>query len=74
MASWKVDRTMAAWGVMFGVVATVAGLLFFSAITGGFIAEGFFLIVLSWVLVLFLFARFVHALRNRGGKKDDELE
>lgn len=76
MAKWKVDRAMALWGILFGIVATIAGLLFFGAIKGGFIAEGFFLIVISWVLVFLLLAKLVAAIRNRGKpkKKDDGWE
>jgi len=70
---WKIDRTMAIWGILFGIASTLGGILFFSAISGGFIAEGFFLIVISWVLVLLLFAKLVNAIKNRGKprEKDD---
>ena len=76
MPPWKVDRAMALWGILFGITATIGGLLFFGAITGGFVAEGFFLIVISWVLVLLLFAKLVAAIKNRGRpkKKDDVWE
>ncbi len=67
---------MALWGILFGVVATVAGLLLVGSVTGGFVAEGFFLIVLSWVLVFLLLAKLVTAFRNRneprGGQGDLE--
>jgi len=65
---------MAFWGVLFGIVATVAGLLLLGSITGGFLAEGFFLIVLSWVLVLLLFVRLVRAIRNRDKPPEDNEE
>ena len=76
MREWKVDKAMALWGILFGIAATIGGLLFFGAIKGGFIAEGFFLIVISWVLVLLLFAKLVTALRNKGRpkQKDDGWE
>ena len=76
MREWKVDKAMALWGILFGIAATIGGLLFFGAIKGGFIAEGFFLIVISWVLVLLLFAKLVTAIRNRGRpkQKDDGWE
>jgi len=71
MAKWRVDMTMAFWGVLFGIVATAAGLLLLGSITGGFLSEGFFLIVLSWVLVLLLFARLVRTIRNRHRPSED---
>jgi uncharacterized membrane protein len=76
LREWKVDKAMALWGILFGIAATIGGLLFFGAIKGGFIAEGFFLIVISWVLVLLLFAKLVTALRNKGRpkQKDDGWE
>jgi hypothetical protein len=73
LSKWKVDKAMALWGILFGIAATIGGLLFFGAITGGFIAEGFFLIVISWVLVLLFLAKLVDAVKNRGKpKKKDE--
>lgn len=59
MAKWKVDKTMAVWGIAFGVIAVVTGIFLLSAIEGGFLAEGFFLIVLSWVILFFLAAKLV---------------
>jgi hypothetical protein len=35
------------------------------AVQGGFLAEGFFLIVLSWVLLLVLVAKLVDRLRRK---------
>ncbi|MBE0519384.1 MAG: hypothetical protein IH630_09225 [Thermoplasmata archaeon] len=49
---WKVDRTMAAWGIVFGILAILTGAFLLSAVEGGFVAEGFFLIVVSWVIIL----------------------
>lgn len=72
MARWKIDKAMAAWGILFGIAATIGGILFFGAIKGGFIAEGFFLIVISWVLVFTFFAKLVTAIRNRMKAKEKE--
>jgi hypothetical protein len=69
MARWKVDRTMAIWGVAFGAVAMVTGMFLLSAVEGGFLAEGFFLIVLSWVIMFFFVAKLV----NWATKKNDEV-
>ena len=76
MPKWKVDKAMALWGILFGIAATMGGILFFGAIKEGFIAEGFFLIVISWVLILQLLAKLVAAIRDRGKpkEKDDEWE
>jgi hypothetical protein len=57
--AWKVDRTMAIWGIAFGILATLSGMLLLGAVEGGFLAEGVFLLVLSWVLVLVLVAKVV---------------
>jgi len=67
MAKWKVDRTMAIWGIAFGVIATVSGLFILQAVEGGS-AEGFFLLVLFWVLILVGAAKLV----QRITKKDDD--
>jgi hypothetical protein len=64
-AKWKVDKEMAIWGIAFGIAATISGMFLLSALQGGFLAEGFFLIVLSWVLLLVLVAKFVDWLRRR---------
>ncbi len=66
---------MAAWGILFGIVAIGAGLLLFGSVTKGFVGEGAFLIITSWVVMFVLFAKFVTAVRNRGKpRKDEELE
>lgn len=57
MGKMRVDRTMAVWGVVFGVLATLTGMFLLEAVEGGFVAEGFFLIVLSWVIVLLVVAK-----------------
>ncbi len=69
---WKVDKAMAVWGILFGIAATIGGLLLLGAVTGGIVAESFFLIVISWVLVLLLLAKLVAAIRNRGKPKQKE--
>ena len=43
---------MAAWGIVFGILAILTGAFLLSAVEGGFVAEGFFLIVVSWVIIL----------------------
>jgi hypothetical protein len=67
MAKWKVDMTMAIWGIAFGVIATVSGLFILQAVEGGS-AEGFFLLVLFWVLILVGAAKLV----QRITEKDDD--
>ena len=57
MARMKVDRTMAVWGLVFGVLATLTGMFLLEAVDGGFVAEGFFLIVMSWGVVLVAVAK-----------------
>ena len=69
MREWKVDKAMAIWGVAFGAVAVVTGIFLLSAVEGGFLAEGFFLIVLSWVMLFFLVAKLIDRLAR---KCDDE--
>ncbi|MDH3365007.1 MAG: hypothetical protein OEM29_03245 [Thermoplasmata archaeon] len=65
MARWKVDRAMAIWGVAFGAIALVTGVFLLGAVEGGFLAEGFFLIVLWWVILFFLVAKLVNWLTKR---------
>ena len=62
---WRVDRTMAIWGIAFGIAATLTGTFLLEALEGGFLAEGFFLIVLSWVLLLVFVAKLVERLRRK---------
>jgi hypothetical protein len=57
--AWKVNWTMAAWGIAFGIAATLTGMFVLAAVEGGFLAEGFFLLVLFWVLLLVLVAKLV---------------
>jgi hypothetical protein len=65
MAEWKVSRRMAILGVAFGVVATLTGMFLLEAVRGGFVAEGFFLIVLSWVILFFFVAKLVDRLMTK---------
>ncbi len=74
MAKWKVDKAMAAWGILFGVAATVGGILLFGAFSGGFVAQGFFLIVISWVVAFMFFAKLVTAIRERTKRRKKEYE
>ena len=64
---------MAVWGVAFAVVATLTGWFLLSAVEGGFLAEGFFLIVLSWVVLFFLVAKLVDWItRTKDGLREDD--
>jgi len=56
---------MAIWGIAFGIAATMTGAFVLSAIEGGFLAEGFFLIVLLWVVLLVLIAKVVNWMKER---------
>ena len=56
---------MALWGIAFGIAATLTGMFVLSAVEGGFLAEGFFLIVLSWVVLLVLVAKLANWLRRK---------
>ena len=71
MARWKVDRTMAMWGVVFGILATLTGMFLLEAVEGGFLAEGFFLIVVSWVVVLVMIAKLVETVKRWRSGGDD---
>lgn len=69
---WKIDPSMAIWGISFGVVATLTGMFVLAALHGGFLAEGFFLIVLGWVLFLVTVAKITSRLRSARGKRGEE--
>jgi len=71
LPKWKLDRAMVVWGVAFGIGATVSGLFILSALGGGFVAEGFFLLVISWILYVVLIAKIV--MRLRKAREDDGL-
>jgi len=64
-AAFKVNRLATFWGIVFGVAATLTGMFVLSAVQGGFVAEGFFLIVLFWVLVLVGAAKLAERMRGR---------
>lgn len=68
----KADRTMAAWGIVFGVLAIATGTFLLEAVEGGFVAEGFFLIVISWVIVLVLVAKLFQMLGRRARREEEE--
>ena len=57
---WKVNRRMALWTILFAIVAVPTGMFLLSAVEGGFLAEGFFLISLSWIMLFFFIARIVN--------------
>jgi hypothetical protein len=42
------------------------------ALRGGFLAEGFFLLVIGWVVFLVVVAKIASRLRRRGQKTEDE--
>jgi len=56
---------MAIWGISFGIAATLTGAFVLSAVEGGFLAEGFFLIVILWVVVLVMVAKVVNWIREK---------
>ncbi len=56
---------MAIWGIAFGVAATLTGMFVLAAVEGGFLAEGFFLLVLFWVLMFVLVAKVVAKLSRK---------
>jgi hypothetical protein len=63
---------MAIWGIAFGIAATLTGMFLMGAIEGGFLAEGFFLIVISWVLLLVAVAKIADRIRRRGASDGPE--
>ena len=69
---WKIDRTMAFWGISFGIVASLTGMFVVSALRGGFLAEGFFLLVLGWVLFLVFIAKIATRLKQKKQKETEE--
>jgi len=62
---------MAIWGISFGIVASLTGIFVVNALRGGFLAEGFFLLVLGWVLFLVLIAKIATRLKR---KKQNDTE
>jgi len=71
MKRWKVNRRMVVLGTVFGAAATLTGMFLLRAVEGGFAAEGFFLIVLSWVFVPVLLLMIVRKLLGRPSEDDD---
>ena len=69
---WKVDRRMALFGVVFAVVATLSGMFLLAAVEGGILAEGFFLLVLSWVFMVVFLAQLSRWVRRRKENRDEE--
>jgi hypothetical protein len=63
---------MAIWGISFGIVASLTGMFVVSALRGGFLAEGFFLLILGWVFFLVLIAKIVTRLEHKKQKKTEE--
>lgn len=63
---------MAIWGIAFGIAATLTGMFLMGAVEGGFLAEGFFLIVISWVLLLVVVAKTVDRIRRLDAPDDPE--
>ncbi len=64
------DRTAMVWGVSFAVVAILSGMFLLEAVDGGFLAEGFFLLTLFWVLIMVGIAKLVDRIR-RGGRVEE---
>lgn len=54
------------------MIATLTGWFLLGAVEGGFLAEGFFLIVLSWVVLFFLVAKLVDRLTRTEDASDDD--
>jgi len=63
---------MAIWGIAFGIAATLTGMFLMGAVEGGFLAEGFFLIVISWVLLLVVVAKIATRMRGRDASDGPE--
>ena len=70
-ARWRVDRRMAAFGMVFAVLATLSGMFLLAAVDGGFLAEGFFLLVLSWVFMVVFVTQVSRWVRRRHAKEED---
>jgi len=63
---------MAIWGIAFGIAATLTGMFLMGAVEGGFLAEGFFLIVISWVMLLVVVAKIATRIRGRDASEGSE--
>lgn len=57
---------MALWTIAFALVAIPTGMFLLRAVEGGFLAEGFFLISLSWIILFFFVAKIVNWLARDG--------
>lgn len=66
MTGWKVDRRLTVWMLVFAALAIPTGMFLLRAVEGGFLAEGFFLISLSWIILFFLVAKLVNRLMRDG--------
>jgi len=62
---------MALWAAVFGVLATLTGMFLLEAVEGGFLAEGFFLIVISWVVATVMIAKLIQALTKRRSSEEE---
>ena len=71
MARWKVDRRMAVLGTVFAVFATLSGMFLLAAVEGGFLAEGFFLLVLSWVFLVVFLTQLSRRVRGKGENREE---
>lgn len=68
----KVDLTMAIWGISFGILATLTGMFLLAALVGGFLAEGFFLVVLGWVMFLVIVARVTNWIKASRKRREEK--
>lgn len=68
---WKVNKAMLIWGIAFGIAATISGVFLLRALDGGFVAEGFFLLVISWILYIVLISKTLQRFRRRREPNDE---
>ncbi len=71
LAKWKLNKVMVIWGIAFGIAATISGVVILSALDGGFVAEGFFLLVISWIFYFVAISKIVQRLRGKRRAEDD---
>jgi hypothetical protein len=62
---------MAVLGTVFAVLATLSGMFLLAAVEGGFLAEGFFLLVLSWVFLVVFLTQLSRWVRGKGEKREE---
>jgi len=74
----KVNRTVILWSLAFAVLAIISGLFLLSAVESdreegqhGYFAEGFFLVLVLWVVVLVGVAKLATRLKEGPRKKDE---